>query len=180
MGTGIFPLWGCLADFSAWQPPAGDRSASQGVSWGIAWKRVRARTWGSYRCPWEPPSFSYLAWRLLPQGIGALSLSVELFKRASGFCRRGRRWRRWGGQELVPWGEGGAGELQAGGGCGSGPPRVSATGLANPARPRARRGPRATATCGASICAPSAEEPSLYQAGRRPYSRLQGSSIGNS
>lgn len=166
MGTGIFPLWGCLADFSAWEPPAGDRSASQGVSWGIAWKRVRARTWGSYRCPWEPPSFSYLAWRLLPQGIGALSLSVELFKRASGFCRRGRRWRRWGGQELVPWGEGGAGELQAGGVAGRVPRGSQLRGWRTPRgrEPEGARGPRPPA--GPRSAPPAPKSP--------PFTRLGG------
>lgn len=47
------------------------------------------RATGAATGAWEPPSFSYLAWRLVPEGVGTVSLSVELLfnqiKRASEF-----------------------------------------------------------------------------------------------
>lgn len=47
------------------------------------------RAAGAATGDWEPPSFSYLAWSLLPRGMGAVSLSVELLlnqiQRASEF-----------------------------------------------------------------------------------------------
>ena len=65
------------------------RDDRHGVSLGDSSGSGFGRAAGAATGDWEPPSFSYLSWSLLPQGMGAVSLSVELLlnqmKRASEF-----------------------------------------------------------------------------------------------